>query len=125
MADRTDFADARAAAAGLLEGVASSMDPRRRIDSAKRLIGNGGDRETLARRLRALSSLLRDLGLLLSRGDERWLANADMKPLLGRLVHAFDADRTVRAFAAVDRAVAALERNASPKIVADWLAFQV
>ena len=38
---------------------------------------------------------------------------------------AFDGDRTVRAFSAVDRAVAALERNASPKIVADWLAFQL
>jgi DNA polymerase-3 subunit delta' len=121
----TDFADARAAAAGLLEGVASSMDPRRRIDSAKRLIGSGADRDALARRLRALASLLRDLGLLLSSGDERSLANADMKPLLGNLLHAFDPGRTVRAFAAVDRAVAALERNASPKIVADWLAFQV
>ena len=88
------------------------------------LIGRGADRATtLARRLRALSSLLRDLGVLLSRADERCLANADLKPLLGGLAAAFDGDRTVRAFSAVDRALAALERNASPKIVADWLAF--
>jgi hypothetical protein len=31
----------------------------------------------------------------------------------------------LRAFAAVDRALNALDRNASPKIVADWLAFQI
>jgi hypothetical protein len=35
--------------------------------------------------------------------------------------------RTVRfaRFSAIDRALAALDRNASPKIVADWLAFQI
>jgi hypothetical protein len=48
-----------------------------------------------------------------------------MKPLLAGLLKTFDGDRTVRAFSAVDRAVLALERNASPKIVADWLAFQL
>jgi DNA polymerase-3 subunit delta' len=121
----SDFADARAAAAGLLAGVSSSADPRRRLDSAKRLIGNGADREALARRLRAVSSLLRDLGLLLARADERCLANVDMKPLLGDLQKHFDVDRTVHAFSAVDDAVVALERNASPKIVADWIAFQI
>jgi DNA polymerase III subunit delta' len=120
-----ELAEAREAAAGLLRGVASSRDPRRRLDSAKLLIGAGADRDTLARRLRALSSLLRDVGVLLSRTDERILANADMKPLLSGLLKTFDGDRTVRAFSAVDRAVSALERNASPKIVADWLAFQL
>jgi len=30
-----------------------------------------------------------------------------------------------RAFAAIDRALEAIDRNASPKIVADWLAFQL
>jgi DNA polymerase-3 subunit delta' len=120
-----DFAEAREAAVGLLQGVASSVDPRRRLDSAKRLIGAGADRDGLARRLRAVSSLLRDLGVLLSRADERYLANADMKPLLGGLLRAFDGGRTVRAFSAVDQAMLALERNASPKIVADWLAFQI
>ena len=68
---------------------------------------------------------LRDCGVLLSRADERCLANADLKPLLGGLVRSFDGDRTVRAFSAVDQAIAALERNASPKIVADWVAFQI
>ena len=122
-----DFVEARAAAASLLERVASSSDPRRRIDSAKLLMGRGAgaDRDELTCRLLALASLLRDLGLLLSGADERYLANTDLKPLLGGLTKAFDADRTVSAFSAVDKAVTALERNASPKIVADWLAFQL
>ncbi|MEO7275337.1 MAG: AAA family ATPase [Vicinamibacterales bacterium] len=119
-----DVAAARDAAASLLQGVAGSTDPRRRLESAKRLVG-ASDRHELARRLRALASLLRDCGVLLSHADERCLANADMKPLLGGLVRAFDADRTVRAFSAVDQAIAALERNASPKVVADWVAFQI
>jgi DNA polymerase-3 subunit delta' len=123
------FADARDAAAALLEGVAGAGDPRRRLESARSLLGatagGASDRDELARRLRALSSMLRDLGVLLSRADERGLANADLKPRLSGLLRSFDGDRTVRAFSAVDRALSALDRNASPKIVADWLAFQI
>ena len=122
--DLDDVAAARDAAARLLQGVAHSTDPRRRLESAKMLVG-ASDREELGRRLRALASLIRDCGVLLSRADERCLANADLKPLLGGVVQAFDGDRTVRAFSAVDQAIAALKRNASPKIVADWVAFQI
>jgi hypothetical protein len=97
------------------------------LENAKLLLGRGAvvERDDVARRLLALSSLLRDLGLLNARGDERALANADMRPLLCGLVPAYCGDRTVRAFSAVDRAMLALERNASPKVVADWLAFQI
>jgi DNA polymerase-3 subunit delta' len=122
------YVDARTAAAALLERVAASDDPRRRLEGAKALSGSGrgsSEREDLARRLRALSSILRDLGVLLSGADERCLANADLQPLLRRLLRSFEGDRAVRAFSAVDRALLALERNASPKIVADWLAFQI
>ncbi len=80
----------------------------------------------LGLRLRALSSLLRDVEALSARADERLLANADLKPELSNLVKAYGGSRAVRAFSAVDRAITALvERNASPKIVADWLAFQL
>jgi hypothetical protein len=71
-----------------------------------------------------VASLLRDLGVLLSRADERDLANADLKPLLARLLKSFDGRRTLRAFSAIDRALDALDRNASPKIVADWFVLQ-
>jgi DNA polymerase-3 subunit delta' len=120
-----DANEARDAAAQLLQSAASSKDPRRRLDGAKALTGGSGDRDDLSRRLLALSSLIRDLGLLLSRADERALANADLRPQLQALLRSFDGDRTIRAFDAVDRALAALERNASPKIVADWLALTI
>jgi DNA polymerase III subunit delta' len=123
-----EFVEARQAAADLLETAALSNDPRRRLEGAKALSAaarGSSDRDELARRLRALGSILRDLGALLSRADERCLANADLRPLLQRLQRSFDGERTLRAFSAVDRALVALDRNASPKLVADWLAFQI
>jgi DNA polymerase-3 subunit delta' len=120
-----DAVAARASAARLLTLAASSSDPRRRLDGAKAMSGAAPTRADLAVRLSVLSSLLRDLGVLLSRADDRRLANADMKPQLQSLLRWFDSDRALRAFAAVDRALAALERNASPKIVADWVALQI
>ena len=117
--------EARDAAARLLQSAATSTDPRRRLDGAKALTGNASDRDDLSRRLLALSSLIRDIGLLVSRADDRALANADLKPQLQALVRSFDGDRTIRAFETVDRALAALDRNASPKIVADWLALTI
>src|SRR5436190_12534329 len=120
-----DANEARDAAARLLQSAASSTDPRRRLDGAKALVAGGGDRGEVSRRLLALSSLVRDMGLLLSRADERALANVDLRPQLQALLRSYDADRTIRAFETVDRALAALDRNASPKIVADWLALNI
>jgi DNA polymerase III subunit delta' len=122
------FVEARQAAVDLLETAAATADPRRRLAGAKALSGaarGGSDRDELARRLRALGSILRDLGALLSRADERSLANADLQSQLQRLQRSFDGERALRAFSAVDRALFALERNASPKVVADWVAFQI
>ena len=120
-----DANEARDAAARLLQATASSTDPRRRLDGAKALTGGSGDRDELSRRLLALSSLLRDLGLMASRANDTALANADLKPQLQGLLRSFEGDRAIRAFATVARALAALDRNASPKIVADWLALNI
>jgi DNA polymerase III subunit delta' len=120
-----DANEARDAAARLLQSTATSTDPRRRLDGAKALVAGGGDRDEVSRRLLALSSMIRDMGLLRSRADDRALANADLKPQLQSLLRSFDGDRTVRAFATVDQALSALDRNASPKIVADWLALNI
>ena len=116
--------EARDAAREMLQHIATTSDPRRRLDSAKVMVG-GGDRDELRRRLRALASMVRDLGALGAHADERCLANADLREPLRRLVGAFDRERVSRAFAAIDRALEAIDRNASPKIVADWLAFQL
>ena len=130
----SESALARDAAARVLRAVSAPSDPRRRLDSAKELAasqggkgsGPGADRNALAMRLRALGSLLRDLEVLSTRANEGLLANADLRPGLLALTEAFDGGRTVRAFSAVDRALGALvERNASPKVVADWLVFQL
>jgi DNA polymerase-3 subunit delta' len=123
-----DFVDARSAALQLLETVADDPGPARRILGAMNLPGatrGKADRDALGQSLRALASILRDLGVLGAQADERAVANADLRPKLQRLLRSFDGDRTLRAFAAVDRALNALDRNASPKIVADWLAFQL
>jgi DNA polymerase-3 subunit delta' len=122
-----EFVEARKAAAAMLLTVAAGTEPRRRLEGAKALAGAGRDigRDELARRLHAVSSMLRDIGILLSRADERRLANADLNAQLKGLLRSFDGERALRAFSAVDRALDALDRNASPKIVADWLAFQI
>ena len=120
-----DAVEAREAATALLQGVAATTDPRRRLEGAKVFAATAPDRDEMGRRLAALLSLVRDVSLLLSRADDRALANADMKPQLAALLRAFDRDRALRAFAAVGRARSALDRNASPKIVADWVALHI
>jgi len=75
--------------------------------------------------LRAMSSILRDVELLSMRQDAlASLANADVRPALDRMT-AFHGQRGVDAFAAVDRALMALDRNAGVKVVADWLVLQL
>ena len=41
------------------------------------------------------------------------------------MARAFAGDRARSAFAAVDRALTALERNAGTKLVSEWLAVQI
>jgi DNA polymerase-3 subunit delta' len=122
-----DVAEARDIARHLLERTARVSDPSRRLDLAREVTPagsgrtSGAERDQLAACLRALGSLLRDIGLLGAQGDAAALANADLAPQLRALASAYDSDRTVRAYASVDQALAAIERNASPKVVADWL----
>jgi DNA polymerase III subunit delta' len=126
--DTESYAEARQKALAMLAAVAPRLDPRQRLAAAKLIGGDKGgkvDRDELARRLRLLSSMLRDLGVLLAEADPSALANGDIRPHLERLLPAFDGDRAVRAFGAVDRALSALDRNASPRIVADWVACQM
>lgn len=126
-----DVAEAREVARRLLEQTARVSDPSRRLDLARSVTPagtgktSGAERDQLAACLRALASLLRDIGLLGAQGDQALLANADLAPQLRALATVYDGDRTVRAYASVDQALAAIERNASPKVVADWLVLQL
>ena len=130
LAARTvDLVGARDSAQSLLEHAARMSDPTRRLGLAKNLMGKkstpAAEREQLGVCLRALASLLRDLGLLAVGADAGSLANADLQPSLGRLATAFGSERSAHAFTAVDRALGALERKANPKVVADWFVLQL
>jgi hypothetical protein len=72
-----------------------------------------------------MASILRDTELLSARADVQALANPDLRTGLDRLAMSYQGGRGRRAFAAVDRAVTALERNAGIKGVADWLVLQL
>jgi DNA polymerase-3 subunit delta' len=124
-------AEAREVARRVLEQAAASSDPGQRIEAAKGLLkGTGGsnsaaeDRAQVGAHLHAMASLLRDVELLSSRASGA-LANPDLQPELDRITKAYRDRRAMRAYGAVDRALAALDGNASVKIVADWLVLQL
>jgi len=112
-----------------LQETARTADPVRRITLARDLTEGKGtpaeERNRLAIRLRSLGSLLRDVRIIAMHADRAMLANADLEAQLETLSSSFDARRSQRAYAAVDRALAALDRNASPKVVADWLLLEL
>jgi DNA polymerase-3 subunit delta' len=122
--------EARDVARRVLELAAASDEPRQRIEVAKELLVNTGaggreDREQLASHLHAMASLIRDVELLSSQGPSSSLANPDVQPEIERLAKAYKGSRGLSAFEAVDRALDALDSNASVKIVADWLVLQL
>jgi len=116
--------EARDVAERVLAQASTAADPGRRLESAKDLLGNG-DRAQMIAHLRAMASLLRDVEVLTTGADRRVLANGDIAAAIDRLAPAFKGDRGVEAFAAVDRALMALDRNAGAKVVADWLVLQL
>jgi DNA polymerase-3 subunit delta' len=120
-----DLVGARDVAARVLAHAATSEDPRRRLESSRDLLektgaGGAADREQLAMHLRVMASLVRDVELLSTSADRAAPANPDVEPALDRLA-AYRGDRGIRAFTAIDQALAALERNAGVKVVADWV----
>jgi DNA polymerase-3 subunit delta' len=107
-AARTDRIDARLKAAAALA----------RHGSKRR------DREALGARLAVLGSLLRDLTVLAADAGSE-LANADLDADLRQLTTSFDPGRLSAAFSTLTEAHDALDRNASPKIVSDWVAVRL
>jgi DNA polymerase III subunit delta' len=130
-----DLAEARAVAAAVLVEAVRTADPRVRLAAGAALLQAGSrkgkekgssERGQLAVRLRALGSLLRDVTVLNTRAPEQALVNLDLRAELEPVARQYDRERLARAFSAVGRALSAVERhNASPKIVVDWLAFQL
>ena len=107
--------------------IAAAMVARGHSESEARAVAATAD-GSLARALDTSAGDLaeaRDVELLSTRADVRALANPDVQPALERLTKAYDGERGMRAFTAVDRALLALDRNAGVKIVADWLVLQL
>ena len=105
-ASADEVVESRDIAQRVLEQAAKQKDPARRVECAKEL-------------------LLRDVEVLATGADASALANPDVRPALERLVPTFEGERGTNAFAAVDRALAAITRNVSVKLVADWLVLQL
>jgi len=128
-AESADLVEARETATRVLQQAARAHDPVARVNTAQDLSPKKGspmnDRDQLAACLRVMASVLRDLGLMASRAGDEMLANTDMRAELDALSRSYDANRSVRAYTAVDEALAALERNANAKVVADWLVLQL
>ena len=123
-------AESRSAAERVLVEVANGNDARRIAIAVQELHPKGNlppavARKELAPKLRAVASLLRDVEVLSAGADEGAIANKEAQPVLERLAAAFKGGRAARAFAAVDQALLALNRNAAAKIVADWVALQL
>jgi len=123
-------ADARDVAGRVLSHAATTRDAARRLDAARDLLtrtGAGGaiDREQLASHLRAMGALLRDIEVVGTGADAALLSNPDLKPELTHLADSYRGERASAAYAAVDRALAALDRNAGVKALADWVVLQL
>ena len=125
----TDVAVLREAALLLLRQAARGTAVASRLQAAA-VVSTGParkerPREDVALLLRLLASMLRDLELLNSGGEKSAMANPVVADDLGALKGEFAGDRARAAFAAVDRAIMALERNAGTKVVSEWLAVQL
>jgi DNA polymerase III subunit delta' len=124
-----DLADIRNTAWTLLRQAASARGVASSLQAAGALaVGSSRKertREELALVLRVMASMLRDVELIRSGADTRALAHGDLESELETLGRALDGTRTREAFARVDRALAALERNAGIKVVSEWLATQI
>ena len=122
-----EYVEARGDAENLLR--VAGRDPRTRLEQARGLLKGEGsasaERDYLAMRLEALSSVLRDVGVLTSGADARLIANLDRRAALDNLARTLGGDRIEKSFEAVTTARDALERNVGPKVVADWLAVNV
>ena len=115
-------ADKLRAAGMLLEPGETKSRPRGK--GGKIVSKAAGERDLLGQRLGALNVALRDLAAVSTGANPNTLSSAPSHALQ-TLVKGFGADRLLAAFDAVGKAQQALDRNVSPKTVADWLAFQL
>ena len=121
----TDLAESRTRAVRLL-AAATTSDLAARLGIARDVIGKPElTRLELAAVLRVASSLVRDLAVVHAGADRATLANGDVADAVDRLAAQLPPAAARRAFATIDSGLAALERNAGPKLVAEWVGAEI
>jgi hypothetical protein len=111
-----------------LQQISSRADVQSRLNASTTLVGalsKKEERADLAAILRLTASMLRDIEAINAGADARVLANPVVAGDLSTLARAYAGERARSAFAAIDRALVALERNAGTKVIAEWLAVQM
>jgi DNA polymerase-3 subunit delta' len=125
----TDITMLRELALALIQRAARTADVRSRLEAAGTITvvkpKVDRSREEVAMILRMTASMLRDLEAINAGADDRVLANRVVAGDLAPLARSFAGDRARASFAAVDRALVALGRNAGTKVVTEWLAVQL
>lgn len=125
----SDVAVLRETALLLLRQTAGRADVQGRLQVAGAVTGGPSkkdrSREEIAVVLRLTASMLRDIEAINSGADPRVLANPIVAADLRAIARDFAGDRAREAFVAVDRALFALDRNAGPKVVTEWLSMQI
>jgi DNA polymerase III subunit delta' len=126
--ENADVSALRETALLLLQQAARRDDAQGRLEVAATIVGppkKERARDDLALVFRLTGAMLRDIEAINSGVDPRLLANPIVADDLQALARRFGGDRARDAFAAVDRALFALERNAGAKVVAEWLSLQL
>ena len=112
--------DVQAAVSFLLASTDSSVPKRLKASAVMATVkGDRRVREALSTRMEIAGSLLRDVSAVIA-DDITAVQNRDSGADLRILARSFDQPRVVNAWAVLQRAQQALDRNASPKIIADW-----
>jgi DNA polymerase-3 subunit delta' len=112
----------------LVQQSAGRGDAQARLQIAASVVGppkKERPREDLAVIFRLTGSMLRDIEAINSGVAPGLLANPIVAADLRAVARHYTGDRAREAFGAVDRALAALERNAGAKVVAEWLSLQI
>jgi hypothetical protein len=95
---------------------------------AKTVIGNR-DADRLRQHVRAVlqfaGSLVRDVSVVHAGSDARLLANGDRPDDVQRLARTLSPQAARAAFATLNRALDAIDRNAGPKLVVEWVASEI
>jgi DNA polymerase-3 subunit delta' len=120
-------ADAREAAVALLRA-ASAADLASRLALAKSVVGDRKAdrlRQDMQAVLRVAASLVRDVSVIHAGSDPRLLANGDIADVVQRLARVLPPATARAAFSTLDLALEALDRNAGPKLVVEWVAAEI